>query len=238
MSHVIVTGAAGGIGTQLVRDLIDRDFTVSAIDQCASALERLTAEVPHVTAIAAELTESAAVNRAVDDAVAQNGVPFGLVNLAGNNRLMPLEEITDEDWRFLIDVNLSSTFYMCRAVMPLMKEKGGRVINTSSIFGLRGSMNDSAYAAAKAGVIGLTRALATEYARHQVTVNAIAPVVVLTERVQRMPDAHLAGQLATIPLGRFSEKTDVTRTVTFLLSEDASFYTGQTFSPNGGDLMP
>lgn len=241
--HVIVTGAGGGIGTQMVRDLIDRDYAVSAVDALPDALERLTDAVGganggELATFAADLTDSAAADRAVREAVAAHGTPYGLVNLAGNNRLKPLEEVSDEDWHFLIDVNLTSTFYMCRAVMPLMRETGGRVVNTSSIFGIRGASNDVGYAAAKAGVVGLTRALATEYAVHNVTVNCLAPVVVLTERVKRMPAEHLEAQRALIPLGRFSNPTDVTRTVTFLLGDDGGFYTGQTFSPNGGDTMP
>ena len=111
------------------------------------------------------------------------------------------------------------------------------MINTSSIFGLRGEANDAAYSAAKAGVVGLTRALAYEYAKSGVTVNSVAPVVVMTERVAKMPKAHLDRQLSRIPMGRFSSSSDVTRTIVFLLGPDAAFYTGQTFSPNGGELM-
>ncbi|ASR36751.1 hypothetical protein BAY61_19075 [Prauserella marina] len=236
--HVVVTGAAGGLGTQLVGDLVERGFTVSALDRHAEGLDRLTSAIPGVTGQVVDVTDSGSVTATIESVTARHGPPFGLVNLAGDNRLKPLAELTDDDWRYLVDANLTSAFYLCRAVMPLMRAAGGRVVNTSSIFGLRGADNDSAYAAAKAGIIGLTRALATEFAADNVTVNAVAPVVVLTERVRRMPSAHLEGQRARIPLGRFSEPADVTRTICFLLGEGGAFYTGQTFSPNGGDTMP
>lgn len=237
--HVIVTGAAGGIGSALVADLLEAGYAVTGVDASEAAAARLRDRFPRVTVVCADVCSSAEVQRAVDLAIETNGTPFGLVNLAGDNRMKPLEEVNDDDWRYLLDVNLSSAFYLCRAVMPLMREAGeGRVINTSSIFGIRGVDTDAPYAAAKAGVVGLTRALATEYGPHNVTVNAIAPVVVLTERVKRMPREHLDAQLARIPLGRFSTERDVNATTLFLLGDGGAFYTGQTFSPNGGDTMP
>ncbi|WP_167133080.1 SDR family NAD(P)-dependent oxidoreductase [Paramicrobacterium chengjingii] len=239
MKHVIVTGAGGGIGSALVGDLREDGYVVTGIDASVESSERLQDRFPGVTAFHADVTQSSEVDRAVEQAMDAHGVPHGLVNLAGDNRLKPLEDITDNDWHHLVDANLSSAFYLCRAVMPRMREAGGgRVINTSSIFGVRGVNNDAAYAAAKAGVVGLTRALATEFGPAQVTVNAIAPVVVLTERVKKMPKEHLDKQLSTIPLGRFSTERDVNATIQFLLSDGGSFYTGQTFSPNGGDTMP
>ncbi|MFC5064812.1 SDR family oxidoreductase [Actinomycetospora atypica] len=231
--HVIVTGAAGGIGRQLVRDLVDRGFTVTGVDLSREALETTA---PDATGVVADLTSSAEAQRAVDEAVAANGLPFGLVTLAGNNTVEPLDDVTDETWRFLLDVNLSSTFYALRAVLPLMRANGGgRVVTTSSIVGIRGNANQAAYSAAKAGVVGLTRALAVEYAPHQVTVNAVAPGAVMTDRVRGYDPAHLQEQLDRIPLGRFAEPTDVTRAITFLLGPDAGFFTGQVLSPNGGD---
>lgn len=239
LKHVIVTGAGGGIGSDLVAALVDEGYSVTGVDASIRAATRLQDMFPEVAVVHADVTRSTEVERAVETAVSAHGVPHGLVNLAGDNRLKSLEELTDDDWRHLIDANLSSTFYLCRAVMPRMREAGGgRVINTSSIFGIRGVNDDAAYAAAKAGVVGLTRALATEYGPEQVTVNAIAPVVVLTERVRRMPKNHLDKQLATIPLGRFSTARDVSATILFLLGDGSAFYTGQTFSPNGGDTMP
>ncbi|MBB1482608.1 SDR family oxidoreductase [Tessaracoccus sp. MC1865] len=236
--HVVVTGAAGGIGRWMVRDLVDEGFAVTAMDMSGERLDELASEFPSVSRVACDVTDSDQVADAVDRAVADRGEIFGLVNLAGTNKLQPLGQITDDDWRFIIDANLTSAFYLCRAVVPHMTAGDARIVNTSSIFGIRGADYDVHYSAAKAGVVGLTRALATELARSNITVNCVAPIVVLTERVKKMPEEHLAIQKARIPLGRFSSEQDVTGTVLFLLGERGAFYTGQTFSPNGGDTMP
>jgi 3-oxoacyl-[acyl-carrier protein] reductase len=237
---IFITGAAGGIGNLVVADALKAGYRVGALDLSGEALEARSAEWGEdVRTSTLDATDPSAVRETVSALVSELGVPYGLLNIAGNNRIKSLPDLDDDDWRFLIDVNLSSTFYMCRSVIPLMAAAGGgRVINTSSIFGLRGSPRDAAYCAAKAGVVGLTKSLALEYASAGVLVNNVAPVATLTERVAKMPPEHLSGELARIPLGRFSEPSDLSSTFMFLLSEASAFYTGQTFSPNGGDWMP
>ncbi|WP_169747843.1 SDR family NAD(P)-dependent oxidoreductase, partial [Pseudonocardia acaciae] len=133
MKHVIVTGAAGGIGSAAVDELLAGGFAVTAIDLSTDALDRL----PHharLLPVAADVTDSGEVAHAVAAGIEHHGAPYGLLNIAGNNRLGPLEDITDQDWHFLIDANLTSTFLMCREVMPHMRPAGGRVVNTASIF--------------------------------------------------------------------------------------------------------
>jgi NAD(P)-dependent dehydrogenase (short-subunit alcohol dehydrogenase family) len=186
----------------------------------------------------ADVTSSAEVGRAASSIRDLVGDVRAVVNVAGDNRIRPTTEVADDEWRYLIDVNLSSAFYCSREFLPTWCAAAtGRVVNFSSIFGLRGHPQDAAYSAAKAGVIGLTRALALEFASSRVTVNSIAPVVVMTPRVASFAPEHLQRQLDRIPLGRFCTVDDVVSTVRFLFTEAGSFYTGQTFSPNGGDLM-
>jgi NAD(P)-dependent dehydrogenase (short-subunit alcohol dehydrogenase family) len=237
---VFVTGAAGGIGSQLVDELLSAGHEVCAMDVNPDLLDKRCADWGRsVYPLAFDATDPDATKDAVRAGVDRLGIPFGIVNIAGDNRIKPLTEISNTEWRYLIDVNLTSTFYMCREVLPLMAaERVGRVINTSSIFGLRGQANDAAYCAAKAGVIGLTRALAVEYADRNIAVNSVAPVATLTERVAKLDPSHLDDQLQRIPMGRFSEVSDVTAAFHFLLSPGAAFFTGQVLSPNGGDWMP
>ena len=161
-----------------------------------------------------------------------------LVNVAGTNRIAPVTETTEEIWDLLIDLNLKGTFLCCRAVVPQMREAGGgRIVNMTSNLGLRPESKQVAYASSKAGIVGLTRALALELAPDNITVNAVAPVMTLTKRVAGLPQWWKDLQLSKIPVGRYGTVEDTVATILFLLSDGGSFYTGQVLSPNGGDTM-
>jgi NAD(P)-dependent dehydrogenase (short-subunit alcohol dehydrogenase family) len=237
----VVTGAAGGIGSAAVTALIDDGFSVAAVDLNTEALTKLADKLSsnRLWTAPLDVTDSSAVREVFARVAADLGPPTALVAVAGTNRILKFLETTEEDWDFLIDLNLKGTFLTCQAAVPYMVEAGGgRIITMSSIFGIREEKWEAAYSAAKAGIIALTRSIALEFAPHNITANALAPVMTMTPRVAALPEEFQKLQLSRIPMGRYGTVEDVVGTIRFLLSEAGSFYTGQTFSANGGDTMP
>jgi acetoacetyl-CoA reductase len=161
-----------------------------------------------------------------------------LVNNAGITRDAMLHKMTAEQWRQVVSVNLDSMFNMCRNVIDGMRERGhGRIINISSINGQKGQMGQTNYSAAKAGIIGFTKALAQETAKKGVTVNVICPGYIDTEMVQAVPPKVLEGIIATIPIGRLGKADEIAKMTVFLASEDAAFITGATMTVNGAQYI-
>jgi acetoacetyl-CoA reductase len=166
------------------------------------------------------------------------GAPDILVNNAGITRDATLHHMTPEQWWAVINTNLGSMFNMCRTVIEGMRERRfGRIVNISSINGQRGQFGQTNYSAAKAGILGFTKALALEEANRGITVNAVAPGYCDTEMVAAVPQDVLKTIIAGIPVGRLGKPGDIARTVAFLASDQADFVTGATFSINGGQLM-
>ena len=158
-----------------------------------------------------------------------------LVNNAGITRDAAMHRMTPEQWQAVIDTNLNSAFYMSRAVIEGMRERGfGRIVNISSINGQKGQFGQTNYSAAKAGIIGFTKALAQESAAKGITVNAIAPGYIATEMVRAVPEDVLKKIVAQIPVGRLGEADEIARAVVFLASDQGGFITGSTLSINGG----
>ena len=237
----LVTGAGGGIGSATVAALLSDGYRVGAVDVNPDALEPLR-ELPGADRLwtaPLDVTDSAAVRDVFARFAAEVGPPAALVAVAGTNRILKFLETSEEEWDFLINLNLKGTFLTCQAAVPYMLELGGgRIVTMSSIFGIREQQWEAAYSAAKAGIIGLTRSIAMEFAPDNITVNALAPVMTMTPRVAGLPKDFQALQLSRIPMGRYGTIDDIVGTIRFLLSDAGSFYTGQTFSANGGDTMP
>jgi 3-oxoacyl-[acyl-carrier protein] reductase len=156
-----------------------------------------------------------------------------LVNNAAVLRDRTLKNLTDADWDAVIDTNLSAIFRVCRAALPVLRD-GGRIVNMASISGVVGFFGQANYASAKAGVIGLTKVLSRELAARRITVNAVAPGVILTEMGQSIPAAAREQMLSQIPLRRFGEPEEIAGPILFLCSDLASYITGQTLHVNGG----
>ncbi len=235
----IVTGAAGGLGQAVTAALLERGDVVAAFDLGHDSLTELAERHPATLQLEeVDVTSAESVDGAVSRVVEELGNPSVLVNIAGTNRIAPLTETTNELWDLLIDLNLKGTFHCCRAVAPAMKANGGgRIVNMTSNMGMRPEAQQVAYASSKAGVVGLTRALALELAPDVITVNAVAPVMTLTKRVAGLPEWWKDLQLSKIPMGRYGSVDDTVAAVMYLLSPGGSFVTGQVLSPNGGDFM-
>lgn len=238
---VVVTGGAVGIGRATAAAFGAAGASVYLIDLDDEGGREAAAGIEGSTFIRCDLTSEAEVEAVVGEIGKQVDRIDVLVNNAGGfGTARSIEDTTLDEWRQIMDVNLTSVFLMTRAALPLIRRSdAGRIINLGSLAGqTAGWRTAPPYVAAKAGVHALTRAMATELAADGITVNALAPSAVLTERIERLRDkAELAATAAAIPLGRYQSPEELAHWVLFLASPEAGFMTGQTVSVNGGRFM-
>jgi 3-oxoacyl-[acyl-carrier protein] reductase len=233
----LVTGAARGIGLAIASRLAADGLNVAVLDIDHAALEAAAAEVGGESlAIAADVTRAADVDAAIRRVVERWGRLDVLVNNAGiTGRSFPIWELTEEDWRRVIEVDLTSVFLCCRAAVKVMLERGsGRIVNIASIAGKEGNPTLVPYSSAKAGVIGLTKALAKEVATRGISVNAVAPAVIGTELLKQMEQSTVDLLVSKIPMGRVGRPEEVAALVSWLASDECSFSTGAVYDLSGG----
>jgi 3-oxoacyl-(acyl-carrier-protein) reductase len=227
----LVTGASRGIGQAIARELAAAGATVvigyrSGKDEADSLAAELGGR-----AVQADVSNAEEAQRLVAEA----GDLDILVNNAGLTRDGLLARMSDDDWRTVIDTNLSSVFYTCRAVCrPMMKKRAGSIVNVSSIVGVHGNWGQTNYAASKAGIIGFTKSLAKELGSRNVRANVVAPGYVKTQLTEVLPEEATAAMLTNTALGRLGEPEDVAGAVRFLCSDAASFITGEVLLVDGG----
>ena len=235
----LVTGATGGIGAAIARALHAQGASVALSGRRAAELEALAAELGSRVLVApADLADASAAPALVETVEKALGVPDILVNNAGCTKDMLALRMGDDDWAAVIDVDLSAPFRLSRAALRgMMKKRWGRIINIGSIVGSSGNAGQANYAAAKAGLVGMTKALAQEVAPRNVTCNVVAPGYVETPMTDVLGDAIKAKMVERIPTGRIGRPEDIAGAVVYLASVEAGWVTGQTIHVNGGMAM-
>ncbi|MCB1332380.1 MAG: 3-oxoacyl-ACP reductase FabG [Roseivivax sp.] len=235
----LVTGASGGIGGEIARALHAAGATVALSGTREAPLAALAAELgDRVHVLPCDLSDSAAVDALPKQAATAMGALDILVNNAGITRDNLFMRMSDEEWQTVLDINLTATFRLCRASLRgMMKARWGRIINISSIVGATGNPGQGNYAAAKAGMIGMSKALAAEVASRGVTVNAVAPGFIATAMTDKLNDDQKAALMKSIPAGRMGTPEEIAAAVLYLASSEAGYVTGATLHVNGGMAM-
>jgi 3-oxoacyl-[acyl-carrier protein] reductase len=235
----LVTGASGGIGKDIARALVAAGASVALSGTRREALESLAADIGGVTHILpCNLADKDETEKLVPAAEAAMGGLDILVNNAGVTRDMLFMRLKDEDWDTVLNINLTSAFRLSRAALRgMMKKRFGRIIGITSIVGVTGNPGQGNYAAAKAGMIGMSKSLAYEVASRGVTVNCIAPGFIESPMTDELTDAQKQAILTRVPAGRLGTGADVAAAVVYLASVEAGYVTGQTLHVNGGMAM-
>jgi 3-oxoacyl-[acyl-carrier protein] reductase len=237
----LVTGASRGIGRAIALALAARGFRVvgtATTEAGAAAISEALAGHPGSRGIVLDVTDGDAVGAAIDGVVSAEGGLHVLVNNAGITRDMLSMRMKDDDWHAVLATNLTAVFRASRAVLrPMMKQRYGRIVNITSVVGASGNPGQANYAAAKAGVAGMTRSLAREVGSRGITVNCVAPGFIETDMTKGLAEAQATALLAQIPLGRLGQASEVAHAVAFLASPEAGYITGTELHVNGGMLM-
>lgn len=237
----LVTGATRGIGAAIALELAGRGFQVVGTATSDSGAERISealAAFPGCRGVNLNVTDGAAVEALIDGIVKAQGGLHVLVNNAGITRDQLAMRMKDEDWDAVIDTNLKAVFRVSRAaIRPMMKQRFGRIISITSVVGASGNPGQANYAAAKAGVAGMTRALARELGSRNITVNCVAPGFIETDMTAQLPQEQRQALQSQIALGQLGQPSDIAHAVAYLASTGAGYVTGQELHVNGGMYM-
>jgi 3-oxoacyl-[acyl-carrier protein] reductase len=237
--NALVTGASGGIGAEIARVLHGAGATVTLSGTRLEPLEALAAELgdrAHV--VICNLSDAASVEALPKLAAEKMGAVDVLVNNAGITRDNLFMRMSDEEWASVLEVNLTSTFRLCRGVLRgMMKARWGRIVNISSVVGATGNPGQGNYAASKAGMVGMSKSLAAEVASRNITVNCVAPGFITTAMTDKLNDEQKARILTQVPAGRMGDAREIAAAVLYLSSPEAGYVTGATLHVNGGMAM-
>ena len=236
--NVLITGATGGIGNELVKKFITLGANVLATGTKSEKLDTIKKKYPDIRIKKFDISEHPRIEEFIDNVVLELGGLDVLVNNAGINMDNLSIRMKDEEWIKVINVNLSSTFLLSKhSIRKMLKSKFGRIVNITSVVGHTGNLGQSNYAASKAGIIGMSKSLAAEYAKKNITVNCVSPGFVVSDMTMNIAEKVKLYLTSKIPMGKLGTGEDVSNCVAFLSSDQASYITGETIHVNGGMYM-
>ena len=235
---ILITGASGGIGNALVKKFNSLSGKVLATGTKIEKLNSLKKQFPEVEILKFDLSEHSNIEEFIDNVSSKLSGLDIVINNAGINMDNLSLRMKDEEWKKVIDINLTSTYYLCKSsIKKMLKNKYGRIINITSIVGHTGNIGQSNYAASKAGIIGMSKSLAIEYAKKNITINCVSPGFIQTDMTEKISENVKNVLISKIPMSKLGTGEDVANTVAFLSSDAASYITGETIHVNGGMYM-
>ena len=235
---ILITGATGGIGNALVKKFVYLEGNVLATGTKTEKLNDLKKEFPNINILKFDISDHSKIEEFIENTSSQLAGLDVLINNAGINMDNLSLRMKDEEWKKVIDVNLGSTFFLCKyAIKKMLKNKYGRIVNITSIVGHTGNLGQANYAASKAAIIGMSKSLAIEYAKKNITINCVSPGFIQSNMTDKIVESIKAVLTSRIPMSKLGTGEDVSNTVAFLSSDAASYITGQTLHVNGGMYM-
>ena len=235
---ILITGASGGIGTELVKKFTSLGGNVIGSGTKAEKLDLLKKKYPNIKVKKFDIGDHSRIEEFIDDISLELGGLDILINNAGTNVDNLSLRMKDEEWKKVIDINLTSTFLLSKhSIKKMLKNKFGRVVNITSVVGHTGNLGQSNYSASKAGIIGMSKSLAVEYAKKNITINCVSPGFIVSDMTMNIAEKVKLYLTSRIPMGKLGTGEDVSNCVAFLSSEQASYITGETIHVNGGMYM-
>ena len=236
--NILITGASGGIGNELVKKFVSLGANVLGSGTKTEKLELIKKQYPNIKVKKFDINNHSEIEEFMDSVSLELGGLDVLINNAGINIDNLSIRMKVEEWKKVIDVNLTSTFLLSKyAIKKMLKNKFGRIVNIASVVGHVGNIGQSNYSASKAGIIGMSKSLAIEYAKKNITINCVSPGFIVSDMTMGIADKVKLYLTSRIPMGKFGTGEDVSNCVAFLSSEQASYVTGETIHVNGGMYM-
>ena len=236
--NILITGASGGIGNELVKKFVLLGGNVLGSGTKIEKLDLLKKKYPNIKVKKFDIAEHSRIEEFIDNVSLELGGLDILINNAGINMDNLSLRMKDDEWKKVIDINLTSTFFLSKhAIKKMLKNKFGRIVNITAVVGHTGNLGQANYSASKAGIIGMSKSLAMEYAKKNITVNCVAPRFIVSDMTMNIAEKVKMYLTSRIPMGKLGTGEDVSNCVAFLSSEQASYVTGETIHVNGGMYM-